>query len=640
MLQVFRGPAGKFVAIAIIALIGVTFIFFGIDFTVTQLSYAAKVNGEAIPIREYENSLQRTQNEIQQQFRTELSDDELLAIRRQVLEEMIMREVLLQRAQEAGYRISDARVEQSIRDTEAFQIGGQYSEDVAQSLLRDNGLTPEGFRLNQREQLTLVEFEEAVYESSFITPAEFRRYIEVYFEKREIGYALFPAASFAGQVTIEDAEIAQFYNDNQSQFQTEESVDVEFAVLDLASIAAATDVTEDELQRFYESEAERYAGSEERHVRHILIEAAGDDREAAMAEATRVRERLDAGEDFAALAAELSDDAGTRNSGGDLGWYVRGVLDDGPLDEALFAMAVGAVEGPVESEFGFHILRLDEIRAGALPSFDSVRDELRNELATEKAAADFYDRATELAEVAFDAGSDLAGLASEFGLTLETMSGLTRSSAVDRFVDPVPFLEAAFDENNLASGNVSDLIELSDTSVAVLRVAAHRPQALRPLEEVTAEIRDTLIRESAAELAADAAAAFMTAVDPAAIAAGTQDPEALAVAQGATWIDRISIERGSAAAPAPVMSTVFAQPRPAAGSVGVARAPLDNGDEAVVLIYSAVPGVPDDIPVADRDQGQEQLAGQAAQAEINAFGSGARENARIRVPDQVLNPDL
>ena len=640
MLQVFRESLGRYIAIAILALIGVTFIFFGIDFSITQLSYAAKVNGETIPIVEYENSLQRTQNDYQQRLRIELSDDQLLAIRQQVLEEMILREVLLQRASEAGYRISDARVEQSIRETEAFQIDGQYSEEVAQALLRDNGLTVEGFRFNQREQLTLVEFEEAVYESSFITPAEFRRYIEVYFEKRDIGYALFPAARFADQVTIEDAEIAQFYTDSGSQFQTEESVDVEFVVLDLASIAAATEVSEDELRRFYESESERYVGSEERHVRHILIEAAGDDREAARAEATRVRERLDAGEDFAALAAELSDDAGTRNAGGDLGWYVRGVLDDGPLDEALFSMTVGAIEGPVESEFGFHILRLDEIRAGAQPSFESVQDELRDELARNKAASEFYDRATALAEASIDAGSDLAAVAQEFGLTLESMTGLTRTGAVDRFVDPAPFLEMAFEEDTIASGRVSDLIELSDSSVAVLRVTAHSPETLKPIEAVTEEIRQILIQESAGELAAEAAAAFMSAIDTAAVAAGTQDPAALAVAQGADWSGRVSVERGSAAVARPIVSTVFAQPRPAAGSIAVARAPLDNGDEAVVLIYSASPGDPLSIPDDERERGQQQLVGASAQQEINAFAAGARENAKVRVPDQILNPDL
>jgi peptidyl-prolyl cis-trans isomerase D len=352
-----------------------------------------------------------------------------------------------------------------------------------------------------------------------------------------------------------------------------------------------------------------------------------------------VRERLDAGEDFAALAAELSDDAGTRNSGGDLGWYARGVLEP-PLDEALFAMTAGEIEGPVESDFGFHVLKLDEIRAGAQPPFESVREELRDEAARVKAADEFYDRTTDVAEAALDAGTDLAGVANEFGLTLETLTGLTRSGAVDRFVDPAPFLAAAFDDAAIASGETSDLIELSDSSVAFLRVTAHHPQSLRPLEEVSTEIREQLIRERAAELAAEAAAAYMAAIDVAAVAAGTQDPAALAIAQGASWSDRVSVERGSAAAPGPIVSTVFAQPRPAAGAVGIARAPLDSGDEAVVLIYSATPGDPEDIPVADREAGQAELASQAAQQEIGAFALGARSEAKVRVPDQVLNPDL
>jgi peptidyl-prolyl cis-trans isomerase D len=313
---------------------------------------------------------------------------------------------------------------------------------------------------------------------------------------------------------------------------------------------------------------------------------------------------------------------------------------DAPLDEALFAMEAGAVAGPVESDFGFHILRLDEIRAGAQPSFESLRDELRDELAREKAASEFYDRATDLAEAALDAGNDLAVVARDFGLTLETIAGLTRAAPIDRFVDPAPFLETAFDEDTLASGRVSELIELSDSSVAVLRVTAHHPETLKSLEEVSEEIRGILVQGRASELAADAAAAFMEAIDPAAVAAGTQDPAALAVEQGAIWNDRRSVERDSAAAPGPVIATVFAQPRPGTGGVAVARASLDNGDEAVVLVYSASPGLPEDIPQAERDQGQEQLAGQLARQEINAYAADVRANAKVRVPDQILNPDL
>jgi peptidyl-prolyl cis-trans isomerase D len=198
----------------------------------------------------------------------------------------------------------------------------------------------------------------------------------------------------------------------------------------------------------------------------------------------------------------------------------------------------------------------------------------------------------------------------------------------------------AFDEDTIASGRSSDLIELSDDSVAVLRVTAHRPPMLRPIEEVTAEIRESLLQEGAGELAAEAAAAFMSAIDGAAVAAGTQDPAALAMAQGASWSDRLTVERGSASVPQQILSAVFAQSRPAAGTVGTTLASLADGDEAVVLIFSATPGVPEDIPSADREQGQELLVGEIAQGEINAFAASVRGTAKVRVPDQILNPDL
>jgi hypothetical protein len=132
----------------------------------------------------------------------------------------------------------------------------------------------------------------------------------------------------------------------------------------------------------------------------------------------------------------------------------------------------------------------------------------------------------------------------------------------------------------------------------------------------------------------------MAAIDVAAVVAGTQDPAALAVAQGASWSERVTVERGSAAVPEPVLSAVFAQNRPAAGSIGMAVTPLDGGDEAVVLIFSARAGIPEDIPSADREQGQQLLVGEVAQAEINAFAVSVRDTAKVRVPDQILNPDL
>lgn len=639
MLQVFRESFGRYVAIAILALIGVTFIFFGIDFTTTQASYAAKVNGESIPIRDFEQELQDLVNQYQRELRIELSDDDRLALRRQTIERMVLREVLLQQAIESGYRVSNARVDQDILSTPAFQVGGRYSEDVGRSLLAAQGLTPSAYRVLRRNEMTMLEFQDGLLESGFITPAEFRRFIEIYYESREVGYAQFSAASFADSVEIEDAEIAEYYVNNESRFMTAETVDIEYISLNLAQVAATVEISDARLREYYDEEAARFAGSEQRHVRHILIEIGDGDSSAALAEAEALRERLDAGEDFAALAAEASDDVGSRNSGGDLGFVARGVLG-GALEEALFSMEQGAIAGPVESEFGYHLIRLDGVRAGEQRPFELVREEIRSELASSEAYDSFIDQARALADAAFQAGTDLASVARDFELPLETINGLTRDGGIDRFANPAPIVAAAFDANAIASGESSDLIELGDDRIAILRVTAHHLPELQPQEAVEAGIRAGLLAEKSREFAVDAAAAFAAELDAAAVAAGTQDPVALAAAHGGSWNERISVDRTNTELPSAMISTIFAQARPVAGEPVVTNVPIGIDDEAVIVVFSAAAGVPDDIPSAAREQGREQLIRQLTEAELNAYVAAARAQAKVRIPDEVLNPDL
>jgi peptidyl-prolyl cis-trans isomerase D len=639
MLHVFRESVGRFVAIAILALIAVTFIFFGIDFSVTQLSFAAKVNGESIAIRDFERELQLLQNQYQRQLGIELTDDIRRALRQQVLEEMVMRETLLQSASDAGYRVSNARLIDSIRNIDAFQVGGEFSADVYRSRLTAEQLTPSMFEDQQREQATLVELQRGIAASAFITPAEFRRNIELYYERREIAWALFAAADFLEQVEITEDEIADYHAENGDRFMTPESVDIEFVELTLESIAASIEISEDELRAQYEAEAERYANSEERRVRHILFEVEDDDTDAARARAQSARERLDAGEDFATLAAELSDDIGTRNSGGDLGWIARGVLPTA-FEDALFGLAVGETAGPVETEFGFHVLRLDEVRAGQQLPFEVAREQLREELASDRAYTSFLDLANELDEAAYEAGDDLAGIAERFGLMLETIEGLTRNGGADRFIDPAPVIAAAFDPDAIASGNNSALIDLGQDRAAIVRVTRHNLPEPEALEDVADEIRDLLANNAASELAMAAAGSFLEELDTAAIADGSLDPAELAASHGGSWNEARWVERDDVETPAEILQSIFARSRPAAGSVETLRVPVGVGDEAVVLLSGVQAGVPDEIASEEREQGQQQLIGLSAEAEMQGYAADARQRARVRVPDEVIDPDL
>ncbi len=633
MLHAFRESIGKYIAIAILGLIGITFIFFGIDFSVTQSPFAAKVNGTDIPMLEFERELQAMQNQYQELYRVELTDDLRRELRRDVVDQMVLREALRQQAGDAGYYVSDERLAESIRSTPAFQVGENFSADSYRAILQANGMTPTLYEAQQREALVVTEFQGGIAASTFLTPSEFRRYIEITNQQRELGYALFRATTFLDGAQVEDAEIASHYEANPSQYMTPETVDLEYVELDLASIAATIELTDDDLRDFYEEQQRRFETEEERSVSHILITVDGDDYQTAEAEAADALARLEAGEDFATLAGEISDDGGTAAAGGSLGWIARGVLS-GPFEDELYSMELGEISGPVETEFGYHILRLDDMRAGEVRTFEAVRDELRTELSTDRANTLYYDRANDMRQAAFDAYDELASVAEDLGLELKQVDGFERSGDPELFENGGEVVARVFSEEAIVSGRNSDLIELSEDDVVIVRVREHHDPAPRPLDDVREEIREELRLRAARQLAADAATAFHDALP------ASTDQAALAAELGGEWVEPSWVARVDSETPPDILAAAFGEPR--SGIVGnvVRQLPLRSGDEAVVVVSGVRPGDPETIPVAERDQRQRLLAEQAAQLEVAGYAANVRDAASVRVPDEVLNPDF
>ena len=433
-----------------------------------------------------------------------------------------------QRVTSQGYRASDERVDKSIREITAFQVGGQFSDQAALQVLTSQGLTVAGFRALQRQNLEERDLQLGIVDSTFLTPAEFRRYIELYNQRREIAFALFDATTFAPKVTIDDAAIAARYEGNQAAYQTTETVDFEYVELALADIAAGIQVTDDELHAAYDEEKQRFQTTEERKARHILIPVAEGQEDAARKQADAVEERLKKGEDFAKVAKEVSSDAGSKDQGGDLGWISRGTLP-GPFEDTLFAMKAGEVSAPVRTDQGLHIIRVDELRSGDLQPFEAVRDELAAETKTRRAEMLFYDKSNLLGEKAFDAYNELASVAAAMQLPVKTVKGFPRTGDPNLFPNSAPVVQAAFGDEVVDSGRNSKLVELADDQVLVLRVTAHNVPKTKPLDEVRDQVRAELVRERTQELAEAAAAAFLADVEKGG------DPAALAAKGGGTW---------------------------------------------------------------------------------------------------------
>ena len=630
MLQGFREGAGRWIAVIVLGLIAVSFVFWGIDFTTLGTTFAAKVNGREVSLIDFEREVQDQQNQYQEFYRTELTDELRENLKRNVLERLVRKQALLNRVQTSGYQISDERLTAFIRSVPAFQVDGKFSADVYRAQLLNQGLSPTGFESMQREQLELLELQEGFASSSFYMPNEFRRYIEVFNQRREIAYALFAVDALLEEVNLNEADIEAHYELNQDQYFSEESVDLEYVEVLRSSVAEEIDFTEEILEVYYEEEKYRFQTEEQRQARHILF--SGEDDAELEARALQALARIEAGEDFLVLAGELSDDVGTKNQGGDLGWLGKGALV-GPFEDALFAMEVGDVQGPVETDFGYHVIRLDNILLGDVQLFDAVREELISDYQSRQAEELFYDRATELADLSFEAFNELETVATRMDLPLKKISGFTRSESVAVFTFSEPVSQAAFSRDVLELGENSVLLELADDHVLVLRVNAHYPSSQQAFEEVRIAVEEELARVWAEAEALVRATSLMALLDEGA------DGQVLAEEQDGSWQEATWVERTALDVPTEILTASFRLDKPR-GTPIIEHVAMANGDQALLVLSAVEAGQPESILRERRDQRLVQLAQQTGMYEFSGYAAELREKATVRIPEEIFDPSF
>jgi peptidyl-prolyl cis-trans isomerase D len=647
MLQKIHDSWARWVILVLMGFISLGFIFWRADFNTGGSTFAAKVNGETITLNEFDRELQTRQNRYQQQYRTDLSEDTRRQLRQEAINALVSETALRQRVEDRGYRISNQRLIDSVHGMAAFQVDGKFNVDTYRALLANQGYTPASFEALERDDLEVRELQDGLTDSTFLTPAEFRRYIELFNQSRDLGYATFDVQAFTNGVQIDDAAITEHYDKNKARYQTVETVDLQYIELTLADIAAKIEVSDEALHEYYDKTKDRYTTEEQRHARHILI-AVNDKRtdEQAKALAEKVLARLKNGEDFAKVAAEVSDDVGSKNQGGDLGWISRGSFGNQPFEDALFSMKVGELKGPVKTDFGYHIIRLDELRPGGVQSFEAVHDQLLSDYRSEKAEDKFYDLSNQLEQKAFDAYNELTTVAKAMDLPLKTAMGFPRSGDPKLFENSAPVVQAAFNDEIVDNGKNSSLVMLADDDVLVLRVSAHHPPVVKPLDAVHDQIKQELTRERAAELAEQAADKFLAEADKAAgqaVAGDTAggpavDPKKLAEQNGGTWTAMKWVQRSDTSVPTQVLAAAFGVRQPQKGEIIRKKVALANGGYVVIAVDGVKPGDPASVPQTERDQRQRQLADQSAYAELTSYVDEVRDEASVRVPDSTLEP--
>jgi peptidyl-prolyl cis-trans isomerase D len=630
MLQQIRDKITGWFASLFLGAIAVVFVFWGIRFESATTSAAAKVNGESIPVEQVRRAWQERQNELQQAARNELPEAVVKAEQQKLLDNFIRREVLLQHASKMGYGVTDQEIVSQLQEIPALQVDGKFSRDRYSALLRAQGRSEVDFEREFRRDLEISQVRNGVGISAFATPSELRRRIELEGETRDIDYVTVPAAQYAAGAALNPADVTAFYDKNKAAFMTPETVSLQYLQLKLADVAASVAVTDAALRELYEQVApERYLDPERRRARHILIESGKDDA-AAKKKAEQVYASAKAGADFAKLAEQNSDDPGSKAQGGELGWATRETYVQ-PFAEALFAMQKGEVRGPVKTQFGYHVLLLEDVAPSHQRGFDEVKAELETDYRNDHAQSLFYEKSQQLADDSFAALSELDSVAKKFGLPVQTADGYTRRGG-GPFGPDRKVIEAVFSGDVLQERQNSPAVNVGDDSVVVLRVTDYKPSVQQPLDVVRGQIEANL-RQQGARKAAEAAAR----ADAARLAAGASLAD-VAKERGLQPAGPSTITRTAPGVAPALVKAVFVAPRPAPGKSTSGIAVLPTGDVALFVVNAVHSGtMPSAADAAAQLQQQAQRAsGQTAGAEFSAYLGELVRTAKIRTNEKVF----
>ncbi len=633
MLQTIHDKLKGVFATTILSALGVVFVFWGVEAKVGTSSKAQgiAVNGAELDVQEVRRGYQEELSRYQAAFGAAGVPEEVRSqLQTHALEQAVRAELVRQRTRKLRFVASDSDVLGLIQQIPAFQVDGKFSRDAYHAALRSAAMQTDRFESEQREFAVARQLDRGISSSTFVLPGEVNQRVSLLNEARDLAWVMIPAAEYLAAVTQDDAALKAWYDAHQSLYMTEEQATVEYIELDIETLASAAAITESQMREYYETNKDRYSTPGRRHARHILI-AVKDDEAAAAAKAKKVYERARAGEDFAKLAKELSDDAGSAGSGGDLGWALRGDFVTAFAD-AVWSMKPGEISEPVRSEFGFHVIKLEGAENDSTKSFEEVRAQIEPELQRAEVDKAFGDRQEMLNTMAFEAAGNLAEVAAKLNLPVKRIERFTRVGGGDLGASPA-LIEAVFAPEVL-SGSELRTVELSLGRVVAVRVAAHEPARPRPFEEVRDQVTAAARLEAAQHLAAEKAktvAAELSAGGNWAIATQTWRK---GVPESATYQPRL-VRRDETLVPAEIKAAAFRAAKPQGGPrYGTAQ--LGTGDAVVWMVSAVHTGTLAALSPAERQQAANAAQESMNMADASVYIAAMRAAAEVDVNPQVF----
>lgn len=609
------------IAIWLVVLIAIPFVFVGVDSFFSGArgkDGAVTVNGEEIGQSEIDRAVAiRKQNLIAQMQDADPGQLDDAHLRGPVQQELILEKVLVQAAKANSLAVSPETIADMLRKEPAFQTDAHFDRQKYEFLLRQMGYTPQSYSALLKNRLLASQLANGISATGFSTELETKSLIALIEQRRNFAYLLIPGASAIKQMEVSADEIQAYYNDHQSSFQAEETVVVDYIEIKSDDLLGEVEISDVDIRNQYSAELAQANTGDRRRVAHILVTPTAD--KSHLKKLDEINNKLAAGEDFTRIARTYSDDSGTASAGGDLGFIEPGTFPEA-FEKAVAALRVNEVSAPVTTDSGIHLIKLLALEKPTQPLFEEQKARIKRELQQQRVGELMPEKVGQLKELSYNA-EDLAEVAKTLHLTAKVSAPFSRRGGEGIAAFPA-VVAAAFSDDVLENGYTSDVLELADGHMMVIKLREHSPAALQPLSVVRDQIVDRL-RADKAQALLEARSKLLAER----IRTG-QTIEQVARSEKLEWQTSVESQRFSDGTNTDVRDAAFALPAstplPAVDSVMTSQ-----GDKAVLSVTAIIPGDASKLTPQERAQLEMAAVRSIVGREYHAYESGLLAEAKV-----------
>ena len=616
---------GRF-ALVILALICLPFLFFGVPNDFIASEDVASVNDVKISQIFFENQYQNEMLRYDSEG-IEIPEEARVFVRQNLLNTLINTVLTELYIEDQGISISDEFVAKVIQASPEFMVNGVFSKDIYYKWLNERVIEPSDFEATQRRGIRKSQLERAVRATSFITPSEYRRYLNLVGEQRKVTIAEIDLSVLAEPIELLEDDIEEYYSSRSNEFLEPESIDFKYIELRRDQLNTNIIISEDEIRQYYEDSGSRFSQDERRQASHILI-LFGEDELASEEKANEALQKISNGDDFSEIVLQYSEDDGTKQFGGDLGILAKSQLP-GALGDAIFSMDLNQISNIVRTDFGFHIIKLYDIQSDGKIQFDLVKNELEQELLEQRSNESFLDNERELADALFDAGN-IEELARDLQFSVQTEVDFTTQGG-GSFGSNQLVIDALFDAQRSGDQDISDIIEVDSNRSIVFQIEKYNESQIKPLSEV----RDTIVSDMKIVSAEILANDIATRLEDQFLNNGNIEETVNGL--DSVTLRNVFMNRASEDEDFMLQASIFGEKRPQEGQFHVGTVIMSNSNYAVYSLDESVYGVPETIPQEERDEARNQLNQQSGITDYTALISELAMRAKISRNEEIIS---